>query len=143
MRGVVATVAEGEDAQEFGGIGDRYTSVGDVFGGTSTILLGYSMWSSTSMFVHDQGSEEGLECQDEPPETTHEGNKMDVDTTSTHITAAQAYYLLITNPTYREIVRYCKHIGTNDIRGDISTVADKEKVNLETRKGYYALTGPL
>ncbi|KAJ3875565.1 hypothetical protein F5051DRAFT_470324 [Lentinula edodes] len=91
-QGVVTTVAEGEDEQEFGGIGDRYTS----------------------------GSEEGLECQDEPPETTHEGNKMDVDTTSTHITAAQAHSLLITNPTYEEIVRYCKHIGTNDIRGDIS-----------------------
>ncbi|KAJ3915928.1 hypothetical protein F5877DRAFT_81390 [Lentinula edodes] len=92
---VVTPAADGEEEQEFGGIGDRYTSVGDV-------------------------SEEGLECQDEPPETTHEGNKMDVDTTSTHITAAQAHYLLITNPTYEEIVRYCKHIGTIDIRGDIS-----------------------
>ncbi|KAJ4469755.1 hypothetical protein C8J55DRAFT_551637 [Lentinula edodes] len=79
-KSVVAIVAEGKDEQEFGGIGDRYTSVGDV----------------------------------------SEGNEMDVDTTSTHITAAQAHYLLITNPTYEEIVRYCKHIGTNDIRGDIS-----------------------
>ncbi|KAJ3861842.1 hypothetical protein EV359DRAFT_83916 [Lentinula novae-zelandiae] len=66
--GVVATVAGGEDEQEFGGIGDRYTSVGDV-----------------------------------SEETTHEGNEMDVDTTSTHITTAQAHYLLITNPTYEEI----------------------------------------
>ncbi|KAJ3809679.1 hypothetical protein EV368DRAFT_65568 [Lentinula lateritia] len=69
--GVVATVADGEDEQEFGGISDRYTSVGDVFEG-----------------------EEGSEYQDEPPETTHEGNEMDVDTTSTHITTVQAHYLL-------------------------------------------------
>ncbi|GAV98674.1 dna partial [Lentinula edodes] len=84
---VVAIVAAGEDEEEFGGIGDRSTGGGDICG-------------------DDQGSEEGSEYQDEPPETTSDVNEMDIDSTSTHTTAAHAHSLLakfniLVEPVYR------------------------------------------